>query len=205
MTPKEDRRYFRIHDFLPLSFRKLDEEEYQLMKMASQYADVPSLDELSDIDQRIQMLVDKLMVKNSDMAELGLLLNKKIQIVIENSEFGNNLSQWENMSQLPVDMSACGIAFPSDETLDKEQKLELEMVLHSGKQRLKLLGRVIACEEGAEGLCKDAGMTYTIRTEFLDISEQIQEFLIQYLVKRQGVLIKASRNDKPTPIDKMEW
>lgn len=202
---KEDRRYFRILDFIPISYRNLEEEEYQSLKLASQYAELPSLDALSDIDQRIQLLVDKLKVKMPDIAELGSLLNKKIQIVLEGSNLGDSLLSRENMPQLPVDMSACGIAFPSNTPLVPEQKLEIEMVLHAGKQHLKLLGHVIACEEGSASFSKDAGMAYTIRTEFLDISDQIQEFLIQYLVKRQGVLIKASKNEKPKPIDQMNW
>ena len=117
MVLKEDRRFFRILDFLPISYRQLGEQEYQSLKVASQYADVPSLDALSDIDQRVQLLVDKLRVKSPDVAELGSLLNKKIQIVLENSKLGASLAKLENITALPVDMSACGIAFPSDEFL----------------------------------------------------------------------------------------
>jgi hypothetical protein len=206
MTLKEDRRFFRILDFLPISYRQLEEQEYQSLKVASQYAEIPSLDALSDIDQRVQMLVDKLRVKSPDVAELGSLLSKKIQIVLESSELGSSLSKRDNISPLPVDMSACGIAFPSDEFLPEETKLEIEMVLHAGKQHLKLLGRVIACEKGSASLgSEDTTMAFTVRTEFLDISEQIQEFLIQYLVKRQGALIQASRDDKPRPLGQMKW
>lgn len=205
MPEKEERRFFRILDFIQLSVREISEGEYQSLKLVSKHADIPSLDALADIDQRIQLLTNKLKVKNPDVAELGTLLSKKIQLMVETSELSNLMRKSEDIPQRPVDMSACGIAFPSEHGFQQGQKLELEFILHSGKQRLKLLGTVIACEDDSASLSKFAGSPFTIRTEFLDVSEQVQEFLIQYLVKRQGALIKASRDDTPRPIDQMDW
>lgn len=204
-TEKEDRRFFRILDFIQLSVRELNDTEFQSLSIASKHAEIPSLDALADIDQQIQLLINKLKIKTPDVAALGNLLSKKIQLMVETSELGKSMRKNEDIPQRPVDMSACGIAFPSEHAFQSEQKLELEFILHSGKQRLKLLGRVIACEDDSASLSKFAGAPFTIRTEFLNVSDQVQEFLIQYLVKRQGALIKASRNDTPRPIDQMEW
>jgi len=205
LAGKEERRFFRILDFIQLSVRELSVADYEALSMASKHADIPSLDALANIDQQIQLLVNKLKVKTPDVAELGSLLSKKIELMVETSELGSSIRKHEDIPQRPVDMSACGIAFPSEHAFQPEQKLELEFILHSGKQRLKLLGRVIACEDDSASLSKFAGSPFTVRTEFLDVSEQVQEFLIQYLVKRQGALIKASRNDTPRPIDQMDW
>ena len=195
MPSIEDRKFFRIIDFIGLSYRPINEEEYKTLKLASRYSEVPSIDALSEVDQQIQMLLSKLRIKNPDVAELGKMLDKKIQLVLENSDLGEILLKRENIPQMQVDISACGIAFPALGPLDVGQFLELNLVLQSGKQHLILLGRVVASDTGADSLNNgNTRMSHVIRVEFLDISEQVQEFLIQYFVKRQGTLIKAGQD-----------
>ena len=206
MSSKEDRRYFRIQDLIGVSFRKLSEAEYHTRKIASQYAEIPALDELSAIEQQFELLIDKVKIRHPEVAELGQLLNQKLKILVDNSGIAEGLQNPEEIPQQVVDISACGMAFGALEAMEAGQYLEVHLVLQSGRQYLKLLAKVVGSEEGYDiSGDEDSGFTSTVRVEFIDVSERIQEFLIQYVVKRQGAQLKASRNPGLTPIDKISW
>lgn len=206
MTSKEDRRYFRIQDLIGVSYRKLSEAEYHTRKIASQYAEIPALDELSAIEQQLELLFDKVKIRSPEVAEMGQLLNQKLKLLVDNSGIAEGLQSPDEIPQQVVDISACGMALGTTETLAPGQYLEMHLVLQSGRQYLKLLAKLVSCEEGYElSSQEEAEFTNTARVEFIDVSERIQEFLIQYVVKRQGAQLKASRNPGLTPIDKISW
>ena len=206
MPSANDRKYFRILDFIGLDYRELDDETYQSLRVANQYAEVPVMDELSAIEHQMQLLFDKVKVRNSEIAELVDLLNQKIQLVIKHSSLGESFAVGNDLPEQQVDISACGIAFATRRAVQVGQRIELELLLQSGRQFLKLLAQVVACDQGAEPLANgESGFTHVVRAEFTDLSDEIQEFLIQYVVKRQGLLLKAGRNPAAKPIDKMQW
>ena len=203
---KEDRRYFRIQDFIGISYRALTDAEYHSRKIASQYSEIPALDELSEIEQQLELLFDKVKIRTPEVAEMGQLLNQKLKILISNSGITKSLGNGEDIPEYLVDMSACGVALGVREALEPGQYFELHLVLQSGRQHLKLLAGLVNCEEGYEEEdAEDSHFTHTARFEFVNVSERIQEFLIQYVVKRQSAQLKAKRNPGPTPIDKMGW
>ncbi len=206
MTSKEDRRYFRIQDLIGVSYRRLNEAEYHTRKIASQYAEIPALDELSAIEQQLELLFDKVKIRSPEVAEMGQLLNQKLKLLVDNSGIAEGLQSPDEIPQQVVDISACGMALGTTEVLEPGQYLEMHLVLQSGRQYLKLLAKLVVCEEGYEfSSHEESNFTHTARVEFIDVSERIQEFLIQYVVKRQGAQLKASRNPGLTPIDKISW
>jgi NAD(P)-dependent dehydrogenase (short-subunit alcohol dehydrogenase family) len=205
-SSKEDRRYFRIQDHIGVSYRVLTDAEYHSRKIASQYAEIPALDELSEIEQQLELLFEKVKIRTPEVAEMGKLLNQKLKILVNNSGIAEGLTHAEDIPEQLVDMSAVGMALGVNEAIDTGQYLEIRMVLQSGRQYLKLLARLVNCEEGYEVAEAYSGrFTHTARVEFINVSERIQEFLIQYVVKRQSAQIKAKRNPGLTPIDKMTW
>ena len=193
----DKRRYFRIVDYIGVCYRLIDEAEYDTLKVASRYADVPSLDALSSLDRRIQLVLDRLKIQNKDVAELGKLLDRKLDILLKNSDLKRGISKLENIPKMQVDISATGMAFPAQGSMSEGQFLEMDLVLQAGAQHMRLLARVVKCESGTGELGgEDATYTHLIRTEFVDISDSIQEYLIQYVVKRQGALLKANRENR---------
>lgn len=206
MASSNDRKYFRILDFIGLTYRELDEETYESLRVANQYAEVPVMDELSAIEHQLQLLLDKIKVRNADIAEMGMLINQKIQHVIKHSSLGDSFAAGNDLPEQQVDISACGIAFATTGDITVGTHIELELLLQSGRQFLRLLAQVVACDQGAEPLANgETRFSHVVRAEFVDLSDQIQEFLIQYVVKRQGLLLKAKRNPMGKPIDKMVW
>lgn len=191
---KEDRGYFRITDWIGFESRVLDSDEYRRLSQVSQQADVPALDELAEIDREIQLVLGRLEIKSPYVADLGKLLDKKIQLVLQHTDIASGLLDLEVFPQTKVDISATGLAFPSCRAIGKGEFLHLDLVLQSGRQHLSLLAKVVGCELDNESLAEeDPALTHVVRVNFCDMSENVSEFLIQYLVKRQGVLLKSKR------------
>ena len=190
----EGRGYFRITDWMGFEYRALDEEEYHRLKKVSQYAEVPALDELAEIDQQLQLVLTRLEIKSPYAADLGRLLNKKIQLIMQQTSIAKDLVDLDGFEQIQVDISATGMAFPSVKAVSAGKHVQVDLVLQSGRQHLKLLAKVVSCELDNESLADgDPLYTHLIRVIFSDMSEHVSEFLIQYLVKRQGALLKLGR------------
>ncbi len=191
---EDKRRFFRIIDYIGLCYTVHDKKEYNSLKIAYRYTKVPSLDKLSTIDQELQLVIDRLKIKNKDVAQLVDLLNSKIDLLLQNSSLKDGLSKLDNIPRMQVDISACGLAFPARGPLEEGQLLEMDLMLQDGKQHLQMLSRVISSQKGTRNLStEDDSFTHLVRVEFIEASEQIQEFLIQYVVKRQGALLKEKR------------
>ncbi len=195
--PVDERGYFRILDYIGFDCTVLSNADYDRLRLGSQYAEVPVLDELSEIDQQVQLLIDRVKVKSPEFAQLGTLLNKKLDLILKSSNIAENLEAMEEFSSRQVDISATGMAFPHNEKLEVGQKLQLELVLQAGRQHLKLLAKVVGADQDTDTLSDgDPQFTQVVRVRFVDMSENISEFLIQYLVKRQGALLKSERQSK---------
>jgi len=194
---KDGRGYFRIIDFIGLDYKALNEAEFARLQIVSQHAEVPPLDELAVLDQHIQLVIDKLRIKQPDAADLGDLLNKKLDLIVRHSNLASGIPETNQFPQRKVDISATGMAFPVRAAIAPGQFLHLDLLLQSGRQHLKLLAKVIGCDNDGSSLSdEDPSLTHIVRVSFIEVNEHISEFLIQYLVKRQGALLKNRRLEK---------
>ena len=75
---KDGAGYFRITDWMGFDYQPLDGVEYRRLRQVSQYAELPALDELAEIDQQLQLVLIRLEIKLPYAADLDRLLNKKI-------------------------------------------------------------------------------------------------------------------------------
>jgi len=107
----EGRGYFRITDWMGFEYRALAEEEYHRLKKVSQYAEVPALDELAEIDQQLQLVLTRLEIKSPYAADLGRLLNKKIQLIMQQTSIAKDLVDLDGFEQIQVDISALAWRF----------------------------------------------------------------------------------------------
>lgn len=131
---KDERGYFRIVDFIGVDYRPIDDAEFARLRVASKLAEVPPLDELAALDQRIQLLIDKLMIKQPDASDLGDLLNKKLNLIIRHSSLAKDLPDLDKFQQRQVDISATGMAFPTIAPVNVGERLHLDLLLQSGRQ-----------------------------------------------------------------------
>jgi hypothetical protein len=112
-------------------------------------------------------------------------LNDKIDTMLNLLELDNIIIQKKMQRVEAASVSACGIAFPIDETLALGQKLKLMMRLEPSNIKLNVIGCVIDCNQ--------LGEDNYLRVEFIDMSDADREHLIQHIMMRQGVLLKTLR------------
>ncbi len=191
MADKQDRRYFRIIDEVGLSYQVLTQQALGLLQADNVYGQVPALDILSDMDNKIEMLLNRIKIKTPDVAILCRVFHDKIKYIVAHSSLGEQVQKIGQHEITEVDMSACGLAVTLHEKIERNTYIDLSLVLKPTNQYLRLLAKVIACEKA-----KSANGDYLLRVDFENISENIQEVLIQHIVKRQGAQLQASREKK---------
>ena len=195
MFKQERRRFFRLDDSLKLSYRMLTAEE-----IADQFeGEVPKspIAALFGYDKRIEELVAHYRHHSPEMGEMLGLLNKKINSVIDLLAVESGILHRVAYSIHQVNVSACGIAFVSQEHFKVGSLLGLDMLLSPEEQHLSVLGKVIACEQlpCENGSGEDVKKkTYFMRVDYEKIRDIDQEVLIQHLVKRQLVIYRRDKN-----------
>ncbi|KZY39306.1 MULTISPECIES: PilZ domain-containing protein [unclassified Oleiphilus] len=186
----ERRRYFRVTDLVGLRYRFLSEGETDLAVQA-QPTSLKSL--LSQIEH--QIATDLTVLKNSqpEIHNILDLFNQKINLA-----FGHGLAsgQEEGLEQstsaCQVNLSACGIAFPLEESAALNQHVHIELTLYPSNTRLQLLAAVIACDALDESI---DGKPWLARADFVNVTEIDQETLVQHVIKRQVQQLKGNRSE----------
>ncbi|UZE95541.1 PilZ domain-containing protein [Alkalimarinus alittae] len=186
---QERRRYFRIVDQVAISYRLLSEEEGAAAGLGinSPAALVVQL------ENQISASLETLRSIQPQVHELLELFNRKINLVLalDDSISESDSDQIKRAQQ--VNISACGIAFPSNEQLKPNDKILLELTLFPSNICLKMVSVVIGSELLEEPVGNDA---YIIRADFLDISSNEQEVLVQHIIKRQTMQLKERRESR---------
>ncbi|MFD2229307.1 hypothetical protein [Alkalimarinus sediminis] len=183
---QERRRYFRIVDQVAISYRLLSEEEGAATGVG---INSPAA-LIVQLENQISASLETLRSVQPQVHELLELFNRKINLVLSLDE---SISQPESEQQKrsqQVNISACGIAFPSHEQLRPNDKILLDLTLFPSNVCLKLAAAVISSEPLPEPIGEDA---YMIRADFVDITTNEQEVLVQHVIKRQTLQLKERR------------
>lgn len=185
----ERRRYFRVTDLVGLRYQFLSQDEQALAIQAK-----PSSlkDLLKQIDNEVLANLALIQVSQPEVHRLLDLLNQKINLAFgsdilnqdEDFESGNNVCS--------VNLSACGLAFPTDKPATLNQYISLELTLYPNNIRLTLLAAVISCDRYEE---ESERNKYIIRADYVDISDANQEVLVQHVIKRQAMQLKQQRGE----------
>ena len=183
---QERRRYFRITDQVAISYRLIDDADNTEtgVNMNSPSALIVQLE--SEITTGLEILRSV----QPQVHQLLELYNRKINLVLSLDEtLSEPVSDQQKRSQ-QVNISACGIAFPSYEQLAPNQKILMELTLFPSNMCLKLVAVVIGCESLEEAIGEDC---YIARADFVDITNNEQEVLVQHVIKRQTLQLKERR------------
>ncbi len=183
---QERRRYFRVTDLVGLRCQFLSQDEQALAIQAK-----PSSlkDLLKQIDNEVMANLAIIQSSQPEVYRLLDLLNQKINLALgadNNKE--EDLDTTSNICS--VNLSACGLAFPSDKPATLNQYISLELTLYPNNIRLTLLAAAIACDRYEE---ESERNKYIIRADFVDISDANQEVLVQHVIKRQSMQLKQQR------------
>lgn len=189
---QERRRYFRIVDQVAISYRLLSEEEGDTsgLGVSSPAALIVQL------ENQISSSLETLRSSQPQVHEILELFNRKINLVLAlDDSVSESVSDQQKRAQ-QVNISACGIAFPSNEQLSPNDKILLDLTLFPSNVCLKMVAVVIGSELLKEPIGDDA---YLIRADFLNISSNEQEVLVQHVIKRQTMQLKERRESRQKP------
>lgn len=180
MTQQERRRYVRIDDRILMNIRQGE---------AAQADAPPSFDseayQFQYLDNQIGMNLNRVRTKHSELANLLNLLNQKINIAFQAS-----LKQQSNdfYGYTDVSISACGLSAPCDLTLTEGEKVWISLLLPPFNSPFNTAGIVVPTQESS---CPNQ-----VRIDFLELSTDQEETLIQYVLRRQNEQLVAARAEK---------
>ena len=183
---EERRRYFRVEDKIELAFRVLNEDDQYDPILSQQQALSESYAEL---ENQIQLANQNVIKKWPEAAGLFDLLNRKINLMMRASgDFGS--ATGDLPFKQAVNLSACGIAFCSNEPLALGTRLLLRMKLKPGNHSIAVISFVMGCDISKDETQPDA---FLVRADFSGISDDHQELLIQHVMLCQTRHLRERR------------
>lgn len=188
----ERRRYFRMNDLIGMRYRLLSEGETQLA-IEAKPSSLKNL--LSQVDEELTIALAQIKHTDSKTYHVLNVFNQKLNLVMGQGEEKSTIND-KNLACIracQVNLSACGIAFPAYSPAKLNQHIEIELNLNQGNINLTLLAAVISCEDALDEVNEN---THIIRADYIDISDVDQEYLIQYIIKRQAQQLGGKRAAK---------
>lgn len=188
--PEDRRQFFRIDDEVSLFYKQVEEQK---AIAASQVTDdvlsncslVTALDVL---DQESRIILYRLEKHQPEIAEYLKIIDSKISLVAQAvMRQGHDFSEGNIRN---ANISASGLAFECDETMQEGEFLEIKLLLTSCLAVIVIYGKVIHCKENT---LANAAMPYQIGIEYINLKEQDREVLIKHVVKRQMQQIREQK------------
>lgn len=184
---EDRRRFFRLDDEVILDFETLSREDVAAWRESHQQ----KKDEIAQLEQEIGNHISQLRSQNPTMGRLLELFNQKINMLGASHLPGTSerdLSATEARTR--INLSACGMAFHTHESVEKEDHLLLHMQLKPSNTELSLTGRVVSIEKASQ-----PDEQNLVRIDFHDLKESEQEVLIQHLFQLQNRHLKLRSED----------
>ncbi len=182
---RERRRYFRIQDTIEIGYRALTEEELEEPEML-----LGRGEELDGVEKELARLLIQAQSKHPDLYRILELLNRKIDFVHHSLAKSSRMDMTREYEIRQVDISGCGAAIPVAEHYSHGDLLLLQFNLPAPFRAVRSVGAVVSCKPMSN---PQALLDRMVRVEFEHILESDQEILIQYLMKRQVLELKARR------------
>ncbi len=185
------RRFFRIVDALGVSYKVMSEAEMAVSNdegsAPSPFVDTCSI--MKGYNEQLTQALEAVATKDPDTACAIEQINKKFDALLMMLELDSLISSKTCHKVEEASISASGIAFPVEETLEPETLLALDLVLRPSSKRISAVGRVVSCSPLSDG------DLFYLRVDFNDMSKKDRETLIQHIVQRQGSLLRELREE----------
>jgi len=179
----ERRRFFRIDDEAEVSFKTISDDEYQAWSEGQQDEESENF---AKIESEIGIALSNLKSQQPQLAKICELLNQKINLTMSNNPSGHAFV--DNGELKPINLSACGIAFQSDEDLSQNQSILLQLKLKPSNVSIVTTGKVV--DTGTEN------NKNIVRVDFQNLGENNQDLLIQHLFHVQSRELKKQRGEE---------
>ncbi len=189
MTMADRRRYFRINDWVGLHYCVLGSKDITPRDGEGENLQISAAQILSSIDKEFSVSLNSLWQNNPAAANTISLLNRKIELLAAELNLDAALPANEEHESVSVNISACGIAFECDDQIRAGETLELFLTLRPTNTQIKLIGQVVACERSDAA----SDNLFMLRVNFQRMPMDVEEQLIQHIVKRQSGQLAQQR------------
>lgn len=183
----ERRRYFRIEDTIGIRYERLTQKQAQERQQALSLGEYAANNDLQDTERQLQLIIDKLRVQNPEISEAIDLLNRKFNLLKNDT-----LATEETSKAVRASISACGVNFDIEEEFAPQEEVFVDITLLPTDLHIQTIAQVVACSRIEESASEDRGV-WSIALDFVGLRPEMEELLVQHLVKRQGRLIAQER------------
>lgn len=173
----ERRRFFRIDDEAEVSFKVISDDEYLAW---SDNQDNSECEKLAKLEADLSMSIAQLKSYSPQLAKVCELLNSKLDLVMKSNSNTQELTGYGELKT--VNLSACGIAFETDEKLHPNEYILLQLKLKPSGVSLITTGQVIDSSS--------KNNSQIVRIDFKDLTQCNQDLLIQHLFQVQRRSVK---------------
>lgn len=173
----ERREYFRIDDFIPVIFKKVDNNCLcRSPRLISGYGYEREIN-LDTQDESI----------NPALWNLLISINRKLEFLIERLALeseGLTKIDYQN-----VNLSASGIRFISNEKFNKGDGVEVKMLLPTHPPTgIIAYGCVVRAEDREDG-------RYNVALKFSNMNDDVRDEVIRYTINRQREMLKRNKDE----------
>ena len=186
----ERRRFFRIEDLMHLSYREIDNAELNrkvelLEKGMVEHFMINS--SLTAITADMAATLRKVEATDPDVAAYLKSLDRKIDLVGK-AFMAEDVSVGENKAA-PVNISASGIAFDTEEPLKEGINVEMKMLLMHTFTGILTYGKVVGNDKSEV----DGKAVNQVRIDFTHLREEDRDMLIRHVIRKQGDMLRERR------------
>ena len=179
---QERRRSFRVTDKIALMLRFFPQEEVELAMQsfsARRHEHGMMNMFLRNRDKHLPVMT-AIQSRDPEVAAYLRYLESKIDTIA-----GMMQIQELDLPSKPtheVNLSATGLRFLHDQSLQVDEVIEMEMLLFPSYALIPALGKVVACEEVA---ANDPLQRFSVAVDFILLDDDDQDLLIKHNVSRQ--------------------
>lgn len=185
MNFEEKRKYFRIDDQMGVSYHRLQDGELEQYQSVGQDLDE---NELDSVNRQLHDIIVSMRAKQPETARFLTLIDKKIALIANEIDLQSKAVDDVSHRLKQVNISACGVGLVIDEAFVSGEHLSLEITLNPRGVKLRTLAQVISCDKLEQS--NEEG-SYYLRVEYVELSSQDKDVLIQHLLRRQSKKIRA--------------
>ncbi len=183
MNDQERRRFVRIEGKLKLWYEPISEQNPAPAKPTERDLQVA---EFANLDNQLKSALMGLIQHSPKTTKALDLLNKKLNALYTISALTHPEQGWQ---QADVNLSACGISFLVHSAINVGKMLQFKLQLNVFGQVISTLAKVVACEP-------NEGDQYTLRLDFIDLTEQQEDTIIQYIFQEESAQLRQAKANK---------
>ncbi len=188
---QDRRRFFRIEDNVNLFYKVIDEQTVEALShvsddVLSNCSLVAALDVLS---QKAHIIAPRLERSDPEIYEYLKIMDTKINLIAQ--AVMRQGSDFLEHSSRNVNLSASGIAFEAEESIEVGEFLEIKIMLTSCMAVIIAYAKVIYCKQNEQS----DDFPYFIGVDYVNMKDDDRELLIKHVVKRQMQQLRENKQN----------